>query len=609
MMDIVALPSGNHQSNVDRSGEEDPLLKKTPFEQLRRRYRNTRKCVSSKAAILVLVWSYTVSLVFFVLLNLCSLENVPRLLRVRYFLIAASVFPSILFFFYPLAGYLADNRFGRYKTILTSLRMLLLALVLALIGGGALAVALMISIDELGFGILILVAGLGLVCALVALALMMVCFVGFNANVIQFGLDQLHDSPGEDQSLFIHWYIWTYNAALYTEHFIISSLEVSHPGMQGVPFFLLGLIVALASLLLIVSLCVVRRRRRWFLIDPSRLNPYRLVHQVSKFARQHKVPVHRSAFTYCEDEVPSGLDIGKDKYGGPFTTEQVEDVKAFYGILKVLFSLGPVFFVDVSVYGALSLYSIHISNPTCPISDMINATILNTATDPSQAVRWLLVDNGMLSPLLIVLCIPLHLFLILPVFFRYIPGMLKRIGIGIVLTLLSLLSTLILETMTHVENEHLGCMFDDNDSYPRLSNSSTLFCEHSVDYYRHILNLQYVLSAFSHMVISIALYEFICSQSPHSMKGLIIGISFAIRGAFEFLATTFVIPFAYGFHAVSLPSCGMVYYLVNMCVCVCTVLVYMCVARRYKCRERDEPCHVHRYVEEYYSNFLQEKDY
>ena len=60
------------------------------------------------------------------------------------------------------------------------------------------------------------------------------------------------------------------------------------------------------------------------------------MYRVTKFAYQHKVPVHRSAFTYCEDELPSGLDLGKSKYGGPFTTEEVEDVKAFYGILKVL---------------------------------------------------------------------------------------------------------------------------------------------------------------------------------------------------------------------------------------------------------------------------------
>ena len=48
-----------------------------------------------------------------------------------------------------------------------------------------------------------------------------------------------------------------------------------------------------------------------------------------KFAAKHKAPVNRSALTYWEDDIPSRLDLGKSKYGGPFTTEQVEDVKTF----------------------------------------------------------------------------------------------------------------------------------------------------------------------------------------------------------------------------------------------------------------------------------------
>jgi peptide/histidine transporter 3/4 len=57
--------------------------------------------------------------------------------------------------------------------------------------------------------------------------------------------------------------------------------------------------------------------------------------------------------------VPRGLDLGKVKYGGPFTTEQVEDVKAFYGILKVLFSFGRVFFLD---FAANSVWPAHHSH-------------------------------------------------------------------------------------------------------------------------------------------------------------------------------------------------------------------------------------------------------
>ncbi len=39
---------------------------------------------------------------------------------------------------------------------------------------------------------------------------MNVSFAGFNANIIQFGMEQLHDSPTDHQSLFIYWYVWIY---------------------------------------------------------------------------------------------------------------------------------------------------------------------------------------------------------------------------------------------------------------------------------------------------------------------------------------------------------------------------------------------------------------
>ena len=58
-------------------------------------------------------------------------------------------------------------------------------------------------------------------------------------------------------------------------------------------------------------------------------NPYHLIYHVLKYAKKHKYPVQRSALTYWEDEIPSRIDLGKSKYGGPFTTEEVENVKTF----------------------------------------------------------------------------------------------------------------------------------------------------------------------------------------------------------------------------------------------------------------------------------------
>ena len=76
----------------------------------------------------------------------------------------------------------------------------------------------------------------------------------------------------------------------------------------------------------------------WFLTDSQRHNPYKLIYQVTKISRFHKVPVNHSAFTYCEDEIPFDLDLGKAKYGGLFTSDEVEDVKAFYNILRYFYS-------------------------------------------------------------------------------------------------------------------------------------------------------------------------------------------------------------------------------------------------------------------------------
>ena len=49
----------------------------------------------------------------------------------------------------------------------------------------------------------------------------------------------------------------------------------------------------------------------------------------------------------------------------------------------------------------------------------------------------------------------------------------------------------------------------------------------------HFLLLQYGLNAVSYLLMYIASYEFLCAQSPQSMKGLLIGTFFAIKGVFQ----------------------------------------------------------------------------
>ena len=337
---------------------------------------------------------------------------------------------------------------------------------------------------------------------------------------------------------------------------------------------------AAVLILLLVSLFVARYRKRWFLINSLRINPYKLVFKVTKFAYQHKTPLRRSAFTYCEDDIPSGLDLGKEKYGGPFTTEQVEDVKAFYGILKVLFALGPVYYLNLAIFGG-----------------QFSPTILSNGD--GTILEYLLYYNT-LSSLLTVLCIPLYLCVVCPVVSQYIPGMLKRMGAGMAVALLALLYTFLSSVITQATSpDTLMCNFTHVES---VSNSSLILLVFEGTSYQVIIS---ILVSLTFMLISIAQYEFICSQSPHFMKGFLIGLSVSLSGVFILVAT--IVTYLFSLVHLSFPDCGFIYYLTNIVLGLIGLLVYTCVAKKYKYRKRDDICHVYRYVDEYYSKEIQQR--
>ena len=564
------------------------LLKKTSSSWLSRyvrRYKTTRKCVSSKSALLILFWIFILDLWNGVALNPdLYLRNFPTI-----FTLASYGFVALVYCFFPVAGFLADVKYGRHKVVVGSLSVFLVSVPPCMFTIWGILSFEFLSTDSCSIACIFVVV-LSLIVLLLSLVASYVGIVGFTANVVQFGLDQLHDSPGEDQTLFIHWCQWVYAVAI-----VISQLAVQIPFSSALPTqtpkinlgwynlvgsVLLGSIPVFVLISLIVTLCLAKRRRNWFLIEPGTVNPYKLVYRVTKFARQHKTPVRRSAFTYCEDEIPTGLDLGKEKYGGPFSTEQVEDVKVFYGILKVLFSFGAVFFLDFAANSVLPFYTSHI-----------------VASEFETLPEQILLNCGLLSPLLIAICLPLYLCLLRPFISRYVPGMLRRMGLGMVLSLLSLMVLFATDVTSHMHprgdrNEEL-CMFQD---------PSELHYEQSP----LLLIVPLVLTSLSHILIYTAVFEFICSQSPHSMKGLLIGLLYAIKGLYQLLATLFVVPFAVGYTShpshVGQMSCGFWYYSAHVAVGLIAVLAYVWVAEKYKYRERDEICDVHRYAEEYYSN-------
>ena len=546
------------------------------WQVLGKRYHNNSKCINSKSALLALLWVFVVYLVYIVAYQPANyLSNSPISVLVAIY--AINGFVLCLF---PVAGFLADTKIGRYRTVTKSLYLLMVSLTVAIVLLSVLPV-----LDHLNDSFKKPIAIVIFILAVVPILLLTASFIGLVSNIVQFGLDQLHDSPADHQSLFIYWFLWVYYLAFLISQVLWNFFFVR---LQSLLSFFTSLAVVLfmptiaAMVILIVSLITSSRHPQWFLMDTAKFNPYRLVYKVTKFARRHKVPIRRSAFTYCEDEVPQGLDLGKNKYGGPFTTEEVEDVKVFYGILKVLFVLAFTQFLNVAVDPLLYFYAVHVR-----VSEDHNET---TDAISNQAKQYLLQD-GILSTVLIVLGVPMYLWLVQPFILTCLPGMLKRLGFGILIRIASLAGTLVMDTLAHVKGYSSECMFSNN---PHTSSSQDI----------SPIIIQRVLFAFSNIAIYAALNEFICSQSPHSMKGMLLGLSFAIRGVSEFVAVALIVPLSYVHTA--LPSCGMYYYIAAIVVWLFAFSGYLYVAKKYRYRKRDDFCDVYHYAEEYYSKTEEE---
>ncbi len=551
----------SEQTELLITASSDSIEKRhSKLDAVRRRYSTFSVCLNSKAGLLILLWS---AVIFTAYQLISQPENYTYLVPAKYlsFIYAGNAF---ILLFYPLSGFLADNKFGRYNTVIWSLYVILI-----LFGVSYLALAVLLSVFSATRTYFII--------ATLFFVPLTISFLLFKGNVIQFGMDQLQEFPADHQSLFIHWYMWVYFLSICISQTGSKYAFFSEKLFSYVGVCLLAVISFISIALLVISIWVRCRRKNWFLVDTARLNPYKTVYRITKFARTHTVPIYRSAFTYCEDELPSGLDLGKEKYGGPFTTEQVEDVKSFFGILKVMLALTPAFFVNVATDAVLTSYAEHIRN----------SRILNDSA--KGVLETLFIYNGLLSSVLVVVLIPLYLIFLRPIVYHYVPSMLKRMGLGMVVMVLSLICTFVMDAAAHTQDRSVvACMLDTGDRTLVETHQDPL-----------IIIIQRTMAAISNMLIFIALYEFICSQSPHAMKGLLIGLSFAARGFCDMLSSFVIIPFSY--IRIAYPSCGMLYIAMNILVAVAGLLVYVIVAKRYKFRVRDEICDVYRYAEEYYS--------
>ncbi len=480
--------------------------------------------------------------------------------------------------FYPIGGILADLRFGRYRTVLCSM----FSLWATYIGIALLAVIYLANHQHVGSirSVMGVVGSVPILCSIFG-------FTGFQANSVQFGLDQLLDAPSEELSLFLHWFVWMDLVGSFLVRIFGASMicddHFNHYLSVYTPLFVVVVVTTLA----VLTCC----KRSWFHSEPCTQNPYGTVYNVLKYVAQHDKPVQRSAMTYCDDERPTRMEFAKERFGGPFTTETVEDVKTFLRILLMLVALGPVFCLHVANIYFFPLFGLHVGG---------NKALTGGSCDAD----WLLLQTSNLSYLVAIVILPFYIIFVHPCVPRYFPRILYRLGIGIALLVVSTASIFVLDITGHA---HAGSRSFNESGVCLFLSDYRSEQQWSLDFYTPLLILPNLLTGLAVPFILITTLEFISAQSPHTMKGLLLGVFYGIRGFFIMLGCTFILPFTqedfwkgYG----NVANCGFYYYLVNAIFGSAGLVLFWLAARWYQNREREDRPYGPSYVDTYYSRVL-----
>ena len=428
---------------------------------------------------------------------------------------------GLAYLLYPVCGWIAEFCFSNFKMVKWSFVILLMSLVttvtlsivnIMVIHPSYQNTTISSDVIEVTF-VLITTVGLGM----------------FESNAIQFGMDQMLEASSEQLSSFIHWYFWCAHIGplvlfyiamgifLYLENCKFKMDHVDKLSYTIINFLVL-IISSVETVTFIFAVVYIYWSKQGYQNDQKSRNSIKIICEVLKYSWKHKIPELRSALTYWENDIPSRIDLGKDKYGGPFTYEEVEDVKSFFRLLLLI----------------LSLFGFQLSGDGFSLTQYI----MTKAGCPSIIPYWLLMSNPQHIPLITVIlgipvfqCIKKHIS-------RFIPNMLTRLWIGLFISMVN--ETLQSIFIIMIEDEDFKCPEIQNEGFhERLSikcffavsnvmkNSS---CEHFCsdppvsDATFYIIIFPLLLYGISYLLVFMTILEFICAQSPNSLKGLLIGI-------------------------------------------------------------------------------------
>ena len=355
-----------------------------------------------------------------------------------------------------------------------------------------------------------------------------------------FGLDQIADSPSWQVSSYVSWYCWSYFLV-----FVIKSVAFECTDK------LIG--IATITLVLSVAICLDFLCKQNVSIQSKSSNSLKLVYQVLKYAAKNKYPQTSSAFSYW-DSKKSRIDLAKARYGGPFTADEVDDVKAFLKIIVIVVIcvfLPGVFYTFTMFSGYKIMYHYR------------DLSLVQGTFDYRHCFVRSVIYNS--ASYILVLAIPLYECFIYPYIWKHVASITisKRFVVGIFLLFVTQLSYVTLETAGHYD------VSSRNISVPCFLNATRedVVSNETIGLSVYWLILPQIFNAMSIYFWFTSGAEFLCAQSPYSMKSLLVGCMWStvltssccgigLSYAFSFIPSTRYINCSISYFAFSFTASG-----------------------------------------------------
>ena len=350
------------------------------FRKLWWKSRRSPNTCCSKKIVLLLAWTA------FFNFSKCTMIKVIDYSMPSVFTMVSMLVSKLLA---PFIGWLADVKLGRYETIKFASLFSFIANVLVFFA--------FITESEGAFKII----------ASIALAIAAVCFTCVSVAMLPFLTDQLIGATSDELSTVVYWYFWALEVGVgLSDTMFVFGYLPDNAVINNIIYMVCNIAVPLALIIISDCLCL-----KWIDRTHKVTNPIKLIIQVLNYTRKHRYPERRSAFTYIDEEQPSRMDFGKEKFGGPFTEEEVEDVKTVLRLLPLVAC------ICLSGNG-LSL---------APLDLLPKNSVTNVWLTYGINTSWLFT----------IPFIPFYQFIIRPLIHNHKISMLKCIGIGLFLRLLA----------------------------------------------------------------------------------------------------------------------------------------------------------------------------